>query len=101
MSGPRRQYSGTFQGKVILPAETIGNCVAGRQFGENERCIRGWRTQKKKALFVCSGLRCFRGSKNGAFSDVEQKLMDLVPEQRAAHIAVNIELLQAKAREIA
>lgn len=101
MSGPRRQYSAAFKRKVISAAETIGNCAAERQFGVNERSIRGWRKQKQ-ALFACSGQRkSFRGPKNGAFPEVERELTDFVREQRAAHLAVNIELLQAKAREIA
>ncbi|KAH7938947.1 hypothetical protein HPB52_002944 [Rhipicephalus sanguineus] len=72
-----------------------------QQFEVNERSICGWRKQKK-ALFACSSQRkSFRGPKNGAFPDVERELTDFVQEQRAAHLAVNIELQQAKAREIA
>ncbi|KAH8021208.1 hypothetical protein HPB51_013309 [Rhipicephalus microplus] len=101
MSGPRRQYSAAFKRKVISAAETINNCAAERQFGVNERSIRGWRKQKE-ALFACCGKRkSFWGPKNGAFPDVERELTDFVLEQRAAQLAVHIELLQAKAREIA
>ncbi|KAH7951713.1 hypothetical protein HPB52_011670 [Rhipicephalus sanguineus] len=44
--------------------------------------------------------RSFQEPKNGAFPDVERELMDFVREQRAAHLVVNIKLLQAKASEI-
>ncbi|KAM7309619.1 tigger transposable element-derived protein 6-like [Ixodes scapularis] len=99
--GPRRQYSAAFKRKVISAAETIGNCAAERQFDVNERSIRGWRNQKE-ALFACSGQRkSFPEPKNGAFPEVERELTVFVRKQRAAHLAVNIELLQAKAREIA
>lgn len=101
MSGPRKQYPAAFKGKVILAAETMGNCAAGRQFGVMEGSIRGWRKQKE-ALFSCSGQRrSFRGPKNGVFPEIEKELTAFVQCQRAAHLAVNIELLQAKAREIA
>lgn len=45
MSGARRQYSAAIKRKVILCAETIRNCAAGRQFGVTEGSIRGWRKQ--------------------------------------------------------
>lgn len=101
MAPPRRQYSAAFKRKVILAAEDIGNSAAGRQFDVNEGSIRGWRRQKE-ALFACAGTRrSFRGPKNGMVPEVEASLSDFVKQQREQHLAVNIELLQEKARQIA
>lgn len=98
---PRKQYSAAFKRKVILAAEAVGNSAAGRRFGVNEGSIRGWRRQKA-ALFACSGTRrSFRGPKQGAFPDFEEELAAFIKDQRAQHLAVNIELLQQKARELA
>lgn len=74
MSEPRKQYPATFKRKVILVAETIRNCAAGRHFSVSEGSIRGWRKQKE-AIFSYSGLRrSFRGLKNGVFPEIEQAL---------------------------
>ncbi|KAM7313400.1 Pogo ele1 orf1-h 1e-40-j 4 [Ixodes scapularis] len=98
---PRKQYSAAFKRKVILAAEAVGNSAAGRRFGVNEGSIRGWRRQKA-ALFACSGTRrSFRGPKQGSFPDLEEELTAFIKDQRAQHLAVNIELLQQKARELA
>lgn len=53
---------------------------------------------KKEALFVCTDLRSYQEPKNGVFPENEQDLTHFFQEQQAAHVAVNIKLLQAKAR---
>ncbi|KAH7976988.1 hypothetical protein HPB52_022798 [Rhipicephalus sanguineus] len=45
--------------------------------------------------------KSFRGPKNGAFPEIELALTEFVREQRAAHLPVSMELMQAKARELA
>ncbi|KAM7298176.1 hypothetical protein ISCGN_018797 [Ixodes scapularis] len=82
--------------KVILVAKDISNGAAGPLFALNKFSIHRWRRQKQ-ALFACNGTRSFRGPKNGVFADVEGNLSDL-PRRR--HLAVNIQLLQEKAREL-
>lgn len=63
-----RQYSAAFIRKVILAAETIGNCAAGQQFGVTEGSVNGRRKQEE-ALCACSGMRKkFLGAKEWSVS---------------------------------
>lgn len=97
----RMSYTADFKRRVILFAENSNNCAAQREFGVNEKLIRGWRKQRDE-LFACSGLRrAFRGPTTGRHDALEKELRLYVEEERAKGLHVSCEDIQTKARQLA
>lgn len=101
MANRRSHYDAAFKRNVILEAEVVGNCAAGRKYGVPENNVRRWR-KDKEALFACAATRkAFRGPRKGAFPEVEAPLTEFIKERRSRCLAVTTEIVQTKAREIA
>lgn len=97
----RQSYTADFKLEVILFAEKSNNCAAQREFGVNEKLIRGWRKQRDR-LFLCNGRRrAFRGPATGRHDALEKEVRLHVEEERAKGLQVSCEDIQAKARQLA
>ena len=78
MANRRSHYDAAFKRKVILEAEVVGNCAAGRKYGVPENNVRRW-GKDKEALFACAATRkAFRGPRKGAFPEVEAPLTEFI-----------------------
>lgn len=107
MNDPRKikyrynSYTAGFKVRVILYAEKHGNRAAEREFGISEAHVRYWRRQKESLINAKMSSRAFRGPKEGKYPQLEEELLKYVQELRNNGNAVNHEMLQNRAREIA
>lgn len=86
--------------EVISNVEALENRAVSRKYGIPENNVHRWR--KKEALFACAAtMKAFWGPHKGVFPKVEASLSEFVRETRSRGLAVTMEMLQMKAREVA
>ena len=75
----RASYPALFKLKVIKRAEETNNCVAGREFGVNEKLVRDWRKSKATLQSLPKSKKALRFGPS-PFSRLEKDLNDWILE---------------------
>lgn len=102
MSDTRRHYTAHFKRKVIAFANETGNNLAtARRFGISEVNVRRWLGNASKLAACSSSRKAFTGPQRGRHAELEEDLARYVNEVRSRCVAVTVEMLQMKAREMA
>jgi hypothetical protein len=64
-------YDAAFRRKVILCAEKMGNCAAGRTYTVSEACVRHWGSIKTKLFLCLTNRKSFSGPRKGRNPEID------------------------------
>lgn len=100
MSSKRHSYTVRFKLNVIRHAEENNNAKTARKYSISEKLVRDWK-KSKELLQASRPTSRSRRHKNPQWPKLETQLKSWIIIQREQGIAVSVELIKLKAREIA
>lgn len=102
MSETMRHYTAQFKLNVIAVAKETGkNLATARCFGASDVNVCRWLRNASSLAACSSSQKAFTGPQWGRHAELEEDLARYVNEVRNKYVAVTVEMIQMKARELA
>jgi hypothetical protein len=94
-------YDSTFKRKVILYAEKIGYCAAGRKYRVSEACVCHWWSVKVKLFSCLTVKKSFSGLRKGRNPEIDAYVVEYFKDLWNKRLPVTRKTVMSKAKECA